>query len=155
MNIFSLAAQNANLLPNQRAMLKFVEGVILSVVLAGVTAVLPLLTSNTASIDWRQVATVGVTAMLATLYNTVKKSLTAPTDPPLAPALSIPPLPASDAPVSPSYAAPQSAMVTVAPSITVPIASVDVPPLDVPQAPLSSIATITPITSASDTPSAA
>lgn len=111
--LFSQAAQNANLLPNQRAVLKLVEGTMLAIILAGLTAVAPILSNGNGSVDWHQVATVGIAAMLLAVFNTLKKGMTAASDPPLATAapsplvpftgLDAPMPPVSNAPASPSY----------------------------------------------------
>lgn len=77
----------ANLTPGERALLKIVEGLAVSAIIAGLVAALPLLsTQSVASINWTAVLSVFVAAGGKTLYDGVSKYFKAFGDPPLPPA---------------------------------------------------------------------
>ena len=74
-----------NLTPGERALLKIIEGLLVSAVIAGLVAAFPLLsTQNVASINWTAVLSVFVAAAGKTLYDGVSKYFKAFGDPPLA-----------------------------------------------------------------------
>ena len=73
-----------NLTPGERALLKIIEGLLVSAVIAGLVAAFPLLsTQNVASINWTAVLSVFVAATGKTLYDGVSKYFKAFGDPPL------------------------------------------------------------------------
>jgi hypothetical protein len=77
----------ANLTPGERALLKIVEGLIVSAAIAGIVAALPAVsTQNLAAINWMAVGSVFVAAAGKTLYDGVAKYFKAFGDPPLPPA---------------------------------------------------------------------
>ena len=74
----------ADLTPGERALLKIIEGLIVSAVIAGLVAAFPLLsTQNVASINWTSVLSVFVAAAGKTLYDGVSKYFKAFGDPSL------------------------------------------------------------------------
>src|SRR5690349_7034749 len=82
-----------NLTPGERALLKIVEGLIVSAVIAGLVAAFPLVaTQNVSAINWTAVLSAFVVAGGKTLYDGVSKYFKAFGDGPLpAPAPSTPP----------------------------------------------------------------
>ncbi len=84
----------ANLTPGERALLKIVEGLLVSAVLAGLVAAFPLLsTQDVSAIKWPAVLSVFVAAGGKTLYDGLSKYFRSFGDPPLPnqPASSTPP----------------------------------------------------------------
>jgi hypothetical protein len=73
-----------NLSPGERALLKIVEGLLISAVIAGVAAALPIVsTQNVNAINWSAVLAAFVAPALKTLYDGVAKYFKAFGDPPL------------------------------------------------------------------------
>jgi len=85
--MFSLLARArlyANLTPGERALIKIIEGMIVSAILAGLVAAFPLLsTQDVAAIKWPAVLSVFVAAAFKTLYDGVSKYWKSFGDPPL------------------------------------------------------------------------
>ena len=74
----------ANLTPGERALLKVIEGLVVSAAIAGLVAVLPVVsTQNVASINWMAVFSVFAAAAGKTLYDGVSKYWKSFGDPPL------------------------------------------------------------------------
>ena len=88
--MFSLlqrARLQMNLTPGERALLKIVEGLAVSAVIAGLVAAFPLLsTQNVSAINWTAVLSAFVVAGGKTLYDGVSKYFKSFGDPPLPPA---------------------------------------------------------------------
>lgn len=81
-NMFTRARLQLPLSPAERSFLKFLQGVFWSVILAGVTAVLPLLEQQT--INWRTVLTLGAGTLGVTLALSIQKYFTSQGDIPAA-----------------------------------------------------------------------
>ena len=82
-DLLQRAREYANLTPGERALLKVVEGLIFSAIIAGIVAALPAVsTQSLASINWMAVLTVFVSAGGKTLYDGVSKYFKAFGDPP-------------------------------------------------------------------------
>ena len=81
MNMFTRARLNLALTPAERAFLKALKGIATSVVLAGATAVWPLVQAQT--INWRTVGEVAVGSMAVTFFYAMDKYWTAQGDPAL------------------------------------------------------------------------
>jgi hypothetical protein len=76
-----------NLTPGERALLKIVEGLIVSAIIAGIVAALPAVsTQNLSAINWMAVGSVFAAAAGKTLYDGVSKYFKSFGDPPLPPA---------------------------------------------------------------------
>ena len=88
MNLFARAQQNLNLSPGERASLKLVKGIVVTALLAAVTAIYPLIsTGSLTAIDWKQVIAVASIAFTVQLITTLQKYLSAHLDPPLSTAV--------------------------------------------------------------------
>lgn len=84
MNFLTRATNHAPLTPAERSWLKLLKGTVISAVLAGATAVYPMVFAGLhTSPDWKQVALVFVSAFTMTMYQSVEKWCTAHLDPPL------------------------------------------------------------------------
>lgn len=82
MNLFAQAAQNLPLSPAERALLRFVKGLIVTAIAAGMTAAAPFVfVGPNQTVDWHQVLTVGLSVFGVTLFNTIMKYFTAHADP--------------------------------------------------------------------------
>ncbi len=84
LNLLAKAHLYANLTPGERALLKIIEGLAVSAIIAGLVAVLPAVsTQNVAAINWMAVASVFAAAVGKTLYDGVSKYFKSFGDPPL------------------------------------------------------------------------
>lgn len=85
MGMLGRAAQNQNLTPLERAVLRFLQTVVLAGLLSGAQAVMPLLNgADPNAINWSAVGHTFLVAFLVALGSAFSKYFTAQGDPPLA-----------------------------------------------------------------------
>jgi hypothetical protein len=77
-NMFTRARLQLPLTPGERSFLKFIQGAVWSVILAGMTAVLPLIEQQT--INWRTVITLGAGTLGVTAALSIQKYFTSQAD---------------------------------------------------------------------------
>lgn len=77
-SMFTRARLGLDLTPGERAFLRFVQGIVPTVLASGIVAAVPFLESQ--SVNWKEVATVAVVAMSVNLFNTLQKYFTAQGD---------------------------------------------------------------------------
>lgn len=122
--MFKRAGAYLNLSPAERAFLRLVEGLIVSALIAGVQAVMPLLNSGAldpSAVPWQAVAHTFIATVLGALGAAGVKFFKAQGDPPLPPA-NPPALPTPPAALAVAPAAVVSVAPTV-PPIVAPIAA--------------------------------
>lgn len=84
MGMFGRAAQNQNLAPLERAVLRFLQTVVIAGLLSGVQAVMPLLNGGDPNaVNWSAVGHTFLVAFLVALGSAFSKYWTAQGDPPL------------------------------------------------------------------------
>lgn len=82
-SLFARASAGLTLTPWERAVLRFLEGLAASALMAGVTAIAPYMAGQ--AIDWRKVLSVFVTAAFMAVLLALKKYAKAFGDAPLPP----------------------------------------------------------------------
>jgi hypothetical protein len=86
LNLLAKASQQVNLSPGERAILRFIETLVVGAALSGLQAVYPLLSSanlNVGAVDWQSVLHTFIAAVLMALYLGVSKYFKAFGDAPL------------------------------------------------------------------------
>jgi hypothetical protein len=83
LSLFQRAKQYEHLAPHERAILKFIQGSIVSAVISALFAVLQLVL-NKGTVTWKEVWMAAAIAATVTVFNTLIKYFTARNDPALA-----------------------------------------------------------------------